>query len=298
MTYQKNWCFTLNNFTTEEFEKFKSLKDNGDVKYIIFQHECGDSGTNHLQGYVQLASKKRMSYLKSIDSRAHWEPARGTAEQNRNYCSKQPRVAGPWEFGESTCKGKRNDIKEFVEAMNENLLTEDQLISDFPEVLARYPRFVERVARHSQQKKVVLQQFTPRPGWQMELTTYLTEQPDTRKIRWYVDEKGGSGKSTFTRSHLDDAYVITGGTYQNIYYGYNYESIVIFDITREVEERTPYGVMEAFKNGYFLSTKYEVKRVKFSIPHVIVFSNFYPDKTKLSIDRWDIHKINETPLGV
>ena len=57
MTYQKNWCFTLNNFTTEEFEKFKSLKDNGDVKYIIFQHECGDSGTNHLQVMYNLQAK-------------------------------------------------------------------------------------------------------------------------------------------------------------------------------------------------------------------------------------------------
>lgn len=85
--------------------------------------------------------------------------------------------------------------------------------------------------------------------------------------------------------------MVTGGKNQDIYYAYNYEQVVIFDLPRAKEEYVPYDVMESFKNGYFLSTKYECKPVRFNPPHVIIFANFHPDMTKLSYDRWEIKEI-------
>lgn len=87
-------------------------------------------------------------------------------------------------------------------------------------------------------------------------------------------------------------YVINGGKAADIYYAYFYEKVVFFDLARQKEDIVAYDVMENFKNGYFLSTKYQVRRVKFNIPHVVVFSNFRPDMTKLSEDRWDIRVIS------
>ena len=66
---------------------------------------------------------------------------------------------------------------------------------------------------------------------------------------------------------------------------------MFFDLARSVQERVPYEVMENFKNGGFLNTKYESKWVKFKIPHVVVFANFLPDRLKLSEDRWNIIEI-------
>lgn len=80
----KNWCFTLNNYTEEEFEKFL----NYDCKYIIIGKEVGLTGTPHLQGYVVFNATKRPSGVKKVDPKAHWELAKGTSSQNREYCSK------------------------------------------------------------------------------------------------------------------------------------------------------------------------------------------------------------------
>lgn len=44
---------------------------------------------------------------------AHWEVARGTPQENKDYCTKSAtKVAGPWEFGELPPKqGSRSDLK-------------------------------------------------------------------------------------------------------------------------------------------------------------------------------------------
>lgn len=79
------WCFTLNNYTAYEKEDIDKM----DVKYSIYGHEKGAEGTPHLQGYAIFRSNKRLSALKKIVPRAHWEIAKGTTEHNIKYCSKE-----------------------------------------------------------------------------------------------------------------------------------------------------------------------------------------------------------------
>lgn len=44
----RNYCFTLNNPTDREIEALQAA----DTKYVVYQHERGENGTHHLQGYV------------------------------------------------------------------------------------------------------------------------------------------------------------------------------------------------------------------------------------------------------
>lgn len=157
---------------------------------------------------------------------------------------------------------------------------------------AKYPRFIHDYVRALEEKKVERELLTPRDGWQRRLFDDLSSAPDTRKIIWIHDEVGNSGKSYFATHYNDKpSYYITGGKSSDIFYGYKYESVVFFDLARMKQDIVQYDVMENFKNGQFYSTKYESKTVKFNVPHVVVFSNFYPDTTKLSADRWDIRVI-------
>lgn len=157
------------------------------------------------------------------------------------------------------------------------------------EVYAKYPRFCDDYVKLILEKNVRRTEFELRDGWQSELNRELLEDPDNRKIIWYCDTTGNVGKSFFANNWEGKTkYIINGGKSADIYYAYFYEEVIFFDLARQKEDIVAYDVMENFKNGYFLSTKYQVKRVKFNVPHVVVFANFMPDQSKLSADRWDI----------
>lgn len=191
----------------------------------------------------------------------------------------------------SSGKGKRNDLKELIEAVKAGA-DYDEIFETYPEIIARYPRFVDEVLERSRVAKLAIEPFVPREGWQTDLAGILGGQPDRRTVLWYWDSLGGTGKSTFARGYkAEETYVVTGGKHADVYYAYRYQRIVIFDWSRDSEERFPYGLLETFKNGYFLNTKYVSRVTKFDIPHVVVFSNFQPDQTKLSADRWQIKEI-------
>lgn len=154
---------------------------------------------------------------------------------------------------------------------------------------AKYPRFIHDYIRALEESKVTRQELVPQDGWQQRLFEDLQAEPDPRKVIWIVDTVGNSGKSYFaTHYTTKGSYYVTGGRAADIFYGYSYEPVVFFDLARMKQEIVQYDVMESFKNGQFYSTKYECKNVKFNVPHVVVFSNFYPDTSKLSEDRWDI----------
>ncbi len=110
----RSWCFTLNNPEAGEVVSLENLT----CRYIVWQWEKGSDGINgtlHLQGYVEFKNSKRGGTLKRFNSRAHWEPRRGTAKEASNYCQEeQKRVGGTSVFkrGECSRQGRRVDLED------------------------------------------------------------------------------------------------------------------------------------------------------------------------------------------
>lgn len=84
---------------------------------IVGREVCPTTGRRHLQGYLQLCSKKRLTALKAdYPARAHWELARGTPEQNVEYCSKEGDVRV---HGRMRKKGERTDLAAVINAASQ-----------------------------------------------------------------------------------------------------------------------------------------------------------------------------------
>lgn len=87
MARQRNWCFTLNNYSEDEYTSL--LKALEECSYYIVGKEVGDGGTAHLQGYACFPRRYTFHALRhKFGCRYHLEGARGTSRQNRDYCSK------------------------------------------------------------------------------------------------------------------------------------------------------------------------------------------------------------------
>lgn len=104
----RRWCFTLNNYTEQELASIEEWE----VDYLIYGKETGENGTDHLQGYVELGSPANLGTMKNKLTRAHWETAKGNADQNITYCSKDGIV---FERGVRKKQGARRDIQEAKE---------------------------------------------------------------------------------------------------------------------------------------------------------------------------------------
>lgn len=131
------WCFTLNNPTDEEKAVVSGI-DPESVKYLIVGQEVGESGTPHLQGFINLKKKKTLKGIKGlISNRAHFEPARGTDEDNKKYCGKDGNILV--EVGTPHCQGKRTDLDALVsELLDSKSLT--VVAEKFPAQYVRYHR--------------------------------------------------------------------------------------------------------------------------------------------------------------
>lgn len=87
MSKTRNWCFTLNNYSSQD----ESMFQNVECKYIVYGREVGEEcGTPHLQGYIVFDNPRALGGLKKdVHSTAHWEAAVAGADKNRTYCIKQ-----------------------------------------------------------------------------------------------------------------------------------------------------------------------------------------------------------------
>lgn len=112
------------------------------VQYIIWQFESGEeTHTPHFQGYVQLKVKERPTMINRVWPGAHLVVARGSPEQNREYCTKsRTRVAGPWERGTiGPGAGDRTDLKALGAAIMAGKKV-SEVAEDKPEAVIHYAR--------------------------------------------------------------------------------------------------------------------------------------------------------------
>ena len=299
----KHICYT-------NFDMDTAINYNDDImSYMVYQEEISPTtGQHHIQGYMVFKKKRTVAWLKAnIHPTAHYEFARGTPEDNRKYCTKEDSYVEGTRIELGVLprgSGTRSDLTNFFEAVREGA-TESSTRNEFYEVWAKYPNWCR--SEHDRRRTERLERYTPEPEpvrpWQSTLKGELDGRVDSRKVIWYCDFTGGAGKSTFARRYTsptntpgldrNGGYIVNGGQHRDIYYAYRGQRVVFFDWSRDHQETFPYTVIENFKNGYFLSTKYEAREVRFRPPHVVVFANWEPDRTKLSGDRWDIRYINE-----
>jgi len=86
MSQSKYWCYTLNNYTEEQYEAFKLVP----AQYHVFGREVGACGTPHLQGYIEFEKAIRMNGVKNAlgTERVHLELRKAKAHEAAAYCKK------------------------------------------------------------------------------------------------------------------------------------------------------------------------------------------------------------------
>lgn len=136
-------------------------------------------------------------------------------------------------------------------------------------------------------------------GWQLKVLDIIKEEPDDRTIHWYWDN-GGTGKTSLCKYLImKHEAIVLGGKATDIKNGiltyYNKEGytpdLIVVNITRSMEQFVSYEGLENIKDMMFYSGKYEGGQICGPSPHLIVFANFEPDKTKLTNDRWKITEL-------
>lgn len=293
----KRWCFTLNNYQPPELTAILDSLDNFD--YLVYGRERGENNTPHLQGFFVLKQKKRLNAIKEIPgfARAHLEKTRGTVDQAVAYCKKDGDFD---EFGElPQTQGSRTDFETLKEWIKEqpHRPSDRDLAENFPSLWGRYRSaclsFVDLFA-----PPAVLVQGNMRQ-WQIDLNNRVNQEPNDRDVLFVVDENGNSGKSWLTRywysTRSDEIQMLSIGKRDDLAYAIDVtKSLFVFDVPRGGMEFLQYTVLEQLKNRMVFSPKYD-SRVKIlnKTPHVVVFCNEEPDRTKMSRDRFKVTHIRQ-----
>lgn len=294
MSRSKNWIFT--DFELLNFENI--FKNDDNIRGLAWGLEqCPSTLKEHNQGYVQFNSVKRLTEVKKkfgtkcINVRI----MKGTFKQNLLYCSKDNKFKT---LGKFMTQGKSGDIMGIWESLKEGISNYD-LIEDDPLVFATNIRFIKEARRaiKEQNTKEYLEEWVKNivlNERQKKWHEVITNQND-RKVSWVYDLKGGSGKTIYSKYLLAQGNAIrfTNSRSKDIAYAYNGEKYVIFDFSRSLENHVNYDIIEQIKNGMLFSSKYESSSKIFEPPKILIMSNFYPDISKLSEDRWDIKVVVE-----
>jgi len=296
----RNWCFTLNNPTPAERDVLAGISVSASplISYLVVGREVGDSGTPHLQCYVQYDRQVSLARCRRlISDRAHYEVMRGAPIEASNYCKKDGDFD---EYGEiGSAQGKRNDwddLKEYVVDLG-TVPSNRQLACKFPALFSRSTRLREICAAFLPPPKLV--EGEPRFGFQANIWAMLQIPcTDTRGVYFYVDVEGNKGKSwmcAYLITNLPDrVQILSSGKRDDLAHVIDEtKDIFVFDVPRGSMEFLQYAILEKLKDRMIFSPKYSsVVKVIQKLPHVLVMCNEEPDLSKMTQDRFKIRPVN------
>nr|UOF78986.1 rep protein [Cressdnaviricota sp.] len=258
----RGWCFTLNNYTESELENITQYFKENCEKHIIGIEKGKENGTPHLQGWCYFKNGVSFKRVKGISERAHWEVAKGSAEQNKNYCSKE------------SVHSTQGIVKlSWQEEIDAEILEEE-----YKDVVWReWQQKIFDIIETKRDRRVI--------NWIVDL-----------------EGNGGKSFLCMYLSITQSVILADGkkaDVYHQILTAKNEKrrfDIILLDVPRASLEYVNYDVLEKIKSGLIFSGKYEGGFVRFKPVHLFVFANEYPNMDKLSKDRWNIIEINQNNL--
>lgn len=294
MPNSHSWCFTVqceNDDAVEQALLHLSLVHEAHSdSYIIAGREVAPTtGQIHLQCFVRFTSRLSFAAVRELLPQCHLSRARGTAQQNFVYCSKDGDFT---EYGDlPNDQGKRTDWERFTDWCRslDHIPTDLEFIDAFPSLFGRYRASCRCIAN----------ELCPRPSlrdgvlrpWQASLYQRLQGPADDRTVEFLVDIDGGLGKSWFCGyvfSRIKYCQLLGPGKRDDLAHIVDVRTTVfLFNVPRGQMEYLNYGLLEMLKDRMVLSPKYESQmKILNEVPHVIVFCNEAPDESKMSQDRY------------
>ena len=280
----------------EWLEWARNTKELDIVKYSIV-NETGEDDYEHthiliaMSKIIQTTSVRYFDYvglhphIRAITNNTHW---------NRvvKYHSKQ---------NEPYTNIKSTNLAQKIWAYDSESEMLEDYVTSTKEVAGASMLWSKKKANYGEPPDV-----TWRP-WQKQLRDELGTDPDSRKIIWYWDPIGNSGKTFYSRyaGMYDEAFITTGSniyhlatTLQEAMSMSEALKIVIFNFTRQTETHKVYRGIENVKDGLVTSEKYKGKTMIFDPPHIVVFANYIPCFEQFSLDRWCFRIISQDGMRV
>lgn len=195
MAVATTWDVTLNNYEDADIELFQRWSD--DVSRMTISKEVGESGTLHLQGRITFKRAYRLTGLKKLCARAHWEPTK--CKQDHLYIMKE---------GSEVIidvnnrkQGQRTDLEGAIHVAKESGMK--RAAAEFPAVVAKFHRGIEAVLRYEYDEP---RDFAPEVH-----------------VRW---GEPGSGKTRYIYDNHKDIWDKPGGDWFDGYCG---QEVAVFD---------------------------------------------------------------------
>ena len=268
----RNVCYTLNNYSEEDVRRLQALQEG--VSYHIFAKEVGESGTPHLQGYIEFenprATGSGWKNLKKLMGECHFESRRGTAHQASDYCMKD-KDAVVFKFGEISRQGARTD---WAQATNE-ILSGREVV----DVIQEQPQLLPAIRALETLKKMSI-------------------QPIEREVRvtWLYGSPG-SGKTRWVWTQYPDVYSKPSGHWWDGYNGE--ETLLLDDFDADIPFAELLKVLDRYKyrvqvKGGFVGARWTRVFITTNNPP----AEFYQTvSNRRALDR-RIHEVREFPLNV
>lgn len=238
----RNWIVT--SFDENQFKFY----ENEAISYEIYQIEtCPKSGRLHKQGYIELTEAKPLSWIRKLDTKAHWEPRKGTQNDAIKYCSKEEsRKEGPFEMGTKKSQGKRNDLIEIKEKIDTKVPLRQIAEEHFGDYI-RYHKGIERY---------------------IELT--MEHRTDAPKVFWRWG-LAGCGKTRYCVETHPNHYIKDSTQWWN---GYNQQEAIIID---DFDGKWPYRDLLRLLDRYQYQGQTKGGYVKINSPYIYITCEFPPN---------------------
>lgn len=267
MSRARNYVFTVNNYDENDLQFYQTACENEElgITFICFGREVAPStGTPHLQGYLQCRSPTSIrALLNRIRGQGgnihHCDVARGTAEQNIAYTSKESTESCPhFRSGvlRSTGQGKRTDLDRVVDSIEEGK-SYAELASEHGSSIIKYAGGIQRL----------LALRSPKRSHQTEI--------------WWYWGPTGTGKSKAAWTEFPEAYSKDPSTHW--WDGYSGEPVVIIDDYRP-SKSIPFNQLLRLGDRYPLTVEVKGAYVNFNSKIIIITTPKPPRETFENLD--------------
>lgn len=242
----RRFCFTLNNWTEEDWLKVKNFIESKCKYGIVGKEQCPTTNRPHLQGFCNLSKPMRFSAIKKhLNNTIHIEKANGSDEQNQTYCSKSGDF---FEQGEPFKQGARSDLAILASNVQKGETNLKKIAELHPTCYIRYHRGIKELIN-------ILHPIIPRDfkTW----VYYYWGPPGTGKSRRALEEAQQINKDSIyykPRGLWWDGYKQQENVIVDDFYGW-----IKYDELLKITDRYPYKVQ--VKGGF---EEFTSKRIWFT----------------------------------